>query len=66
MDGTYYVIKIKATGEAITPSGVGKVPHLYATKGKAEGRLKSMIGHWHDKCEIVPVRLTELKQGEQA
>lgn len=64
MDGTYYVIKRKSDGRVMCPAGVSKAPHLYETKGKAEGRRKTMFRT--DDYEVVPVQLTELKQGVQA
>ena len=63
MNGTYYVIKRKSDDRHVGPSGVSSAPHLYNTKGKAEGRRKSF--YHPDNYEVVPVQLTELKQGEQ-
>lgn len=59
MDGTYYVIKRKSDGKHIGPSGISKAPHLYTTKGKAEGRRKAF--YRMDDYEVVPVQLTEMK-----
>lgn len=61
MDGIYYVIKNKTDGTTKSPKGVSKAPHLYSTKGKAEGALKR--GWRIDHYEVVPVHLTELREG---
>lgn len=61
MDGTYYVVKNKATGLSAGPPGVSQAPHLYSTKGKVEGQRKRF---WHaDDYEVVPIYLTEFKKG---
>lgn len=63
IDGTYYVIKRKRDGQHVGPAGVSKAPHLYDTKGKANGKRKGYFGP--DNYEVVPVQLTELKEGVQ-
>lgn len=61
MDGIYYVIKRKSDGKHVSPSGVSKAPHLYETKGRAEGQRKR-----HFRADLYEsVQLTELKEGEQ-
>lgn len=59
MDGIYYVIKRKSDGKHVGPRGVSQAPHLYETKGKANGRRKSF--YRSDDYEVVPVQLTEMK-----
>lgn len=61
MDGIYYVIREIATGAHCGPPGVSQAPHLYLTKGKAEGQRKRFGPLWADKYETVPVQLTEIK-----
>lgn len=65
MDGTYYVIKRKFDGKHVGPRGVSQAPHLYDTKGKAEARRKNKF-RGGEGYEVVPVQLTELKEGEQS
>lgn len=64
MDGIYYVIKRKSDGMHIGPRGVSSAPHLYETKGKAEGQRKRIFRP--DDFVVVPAKLTELKEGEKA
>lgn len=63
MDGIYYVVKRKSDGRCVGPAGVSKAPHLYETRGRAEARRKSRFRE--DDFVVVPVHLTELKQGVQ-
>jgi hypothetical protein len=62
MYGVYFVIKHKLTGAHSGPRGVSSAPHLYRTKGLAEGQLKSNYRYRNkDDYEVVKVKLTELK-----
>lgn len=62
MDGIYYVIKNKVTGEHAIQRGISHAPHLYSTEGKASGQLKSNHRYWNkDDYEVVKVILTEVK-----
>lgn len=57
MDDVYYVIKNEATGAHLTKTGQSSAPHLYTSPGKANAQLPSK--GW----KVVPVQLTELKEG---
>lgn len=62
MDGIYYVIKDKQTGKSVSPRGVSLAPHLYRSKGKAEGQRQSRYFYRPDNYEVVAVQLTEIKE----
>jgi hypothetical protein len=61
MNGVYWVVKIKETGKTLNPPGVSTAPHLYLTKGKANGTFKRL--YRPELYEVVPVQLTELIEG---
>jgi hypothetical protein len=61
MDGVYYVIKHK-DGTTWSPPGTSAAPHLFRSEGKANARLKS-LSRYYAESKVVPVQLTELKQG---
>jgi hypothetical protein len=62
MDGIYFVIRHKTTKEHQRLRGVSGAPHLYLSKGKAEGQRKHL---WRsDEYESVPVQLTVLEEKE--
>lgn len=57
MDGICYVIKNEATGKHMTRPGQSSAPHLYTSPGKANAQLP------RNGWKVVPVQLTELKEG---
>lgn len=65
IDGVYWAVKWKVTGTTVNPSGVSNAPHLYLSKGKAEARWKQLSKSCREATEVVPVQLTELKEGKQ-
>lgn len=63
MDGVYFVIRNKLSGDHVGPRGVSSAPHLYRTQGLAQRALKTNFRYHYsqDSYEIVKVKLTELK-----
>lgn len=62
MNGIYWAVKNKQTGMTVNPPGVSSAPHLYATKGKANGAHKRL--YKQELYEVVPVQVTEIREEE--
>lgn len=63
MNGTYFVVREIETGKPRGPSGVSKAPHLYRTKGIADGIRKQL---WKPTLyEVVSVQLTVIEPTPQ-